>query len=58
MSFFVAISVILALIVAQWVQQATSVIAFTVITINALYYGAHRVLEQKLQFDNVLDTKL
>jgi hypothetical protein len=42
-------SVILALIIAQWVSQTVSVIAFAVVTINALYYGANHLLERRLR---------
>jgi len=41
-------SVILALIISQWIPQTVSVIAFAVLTINLLYYGTNYFLNRAL----------
>lgn len=42
-------SIILALIISQWVNHIVSIIGFAVITINILYYGTNYLLERQIK---------
>lgn len=42
-------SVILALLISEWVSQTVDIIAFAIITINLLYYGSNHLLNRFLK---------